>query len=258
MNDPEVPINSVKRSYEILNEICDRERAGVTDLAKALELPKSTLHNHLRTLERLGYLVQHQGQYRLSITYLHLGREARNSHKVFLYGREKVRNLGEQSNTYCQLVCEENGMGAILLATRWHYSDLPPTAKHVYPMHMHLHTNAPGKSILAHLPEERIRDIVDRHGLPEQTDRTITDESELRESLAVVRERGYAVDRGEMIDGVVGVGAPIATADTVYGAIAAYGPTNEMQPAIENEELQTLVREQAIAIRDDIVFDCIE
>ncbi|WP_248906432.1 IclR family transcriptional regulator [Halocatena marina] len=255
MSDPDVPINSVKRSYDVIDEIREREQVGVTELAEALEIPKSTLHNHLQTLEQLGYLVQQEEKYRLSTKFLHLGREARNSHEVFLYGREKVKRLGEQSDAYCQLVCEENGRGTILLATRWQYEDLPPTAKHVYPMHEYLHTNAPGKAILAQFPEKRIEEIINRHGLPENTDQTITGKDELYRALRSVREQGYAIDRGEMIDGVAGVGASIATTDTVYGAIAAYGPINEIQPNIESEILPTLVKEQAQAVRDDIVFD---
>lgn len=258
MDDPDVPIKSVKRSYDVINEIRDREQAGVTELAGVLELPKSTLHNHLRTLEQLGYLVQQQGKYRISTKYLHLGREARNSREVFLHGREEVKRLQRQTNTYCQLVSEENGRGTILLATRWHYEDLPPTARHVYPTHRYLHTNAPGKAILAHLQEDRVANIVDRHGLLKQTERTVTTKDELHEILTSVRERGYAVDQGEMIEGMVGVGAPIATAETVYGAIGAYGPTSEIQPEIENEELPALIREKADAIRDDIVFDTLE
>lgn len=258
MDDIDVPIKSVQRSYAVINEIRDREQAGVSELAGVLELPKSTIHNHLRTLERLGYLVQQQGTYRISTKYLRLGREARNSREVFLHGREEVKCLQQQTSTYCQLVSEENGQGTILLATGWHYEDLPPTARHVYPTHLYLHTNAPGKAILAHLSEERVANIVERHGLPKQTERTVTTEDELHEILSAVRERGYAVDQGEMFDGMVGVGAPIATAETVYGAIGAYGPTSEIQPAIENEELPPLVREKADAIRDDIVFDNLE
>jgi DNA-binding IclR family transcriptional regulator len=164
-------------------------------------------------------------------------------------------NLQKQTNTYCLLVCEENGMGAILLATRWRYENLPPTAKHTYPTHLYLHTNALGKAILAHLPDERVTEIVAQHGLPKRTDRTVTTENELHELLASIREQGYAIDKGERINGIRGVGAPIATDDAVFGAIAAYGPTNEIQPEIENDELPGLVREKAAVIWDDIVFD---
>lgn len=255
--DPDVSIESVKRSYAVVDAIRERERAGVTELANALDLPKSTVHNHLRTLDTLGYLVRHDGQYRLSTRYLHLGRESRNGSDVFLYGREEVRVLAERSNRYCQLVVEESGQGTILLAIGWHYEDLPPSAQHVYPTYEHLHTNAPGKAILAHLSDDRVDEIVTQHGLPERTDRTITDEGTLDEARATVRERGYTVDRGEMIQGMVGIAAPIVTDEQVHGAVAAYGSETEMRPAIEGN-LPTLVRKTADGVRANLTFAALE
>ncbi|WP_338727254.1 IclR family transcriptional regulator C-terminal domain-containing protein [Haladaptatus sp. DJG-WS-42] len=253
MDDPAVPINSVKRSYAIVNEIRDREIAGVTELAAALSLPKSTVHNHLQTLETLGYLVKREGRYRLTTQFLHLGRESRNSNELFLHGRQAAKSLADQTNTYSQLVIEENGRGAILLATRWDYENLPPSARHVYPTHEHLHTNAPGKAILAQFTENRVHEIVTRHGLPTRTDRTVTTEDALTAELATIRESGYAVDTGEMLHGIVGVAAPIATEDRVYGAIAAYGPGNELRSSLDGD-LATIVCEKADSIREDIVF----
>ncbi|WP_254546657.1 IclR family transcriptional regulator [Halomarina pelagica] len=254
MDDPAVPINSVKRSYRVVDAIRERGRAGVTELAAALDLPKSTVHNHLRTLERLGYLVEDGGRYRLGVEYLRLGRESRNSREVFVHGREAVNRLQERTDAHALLVVEENGMGAILLATRWEYGDLPPTARHVYPTHEHLHSNAPGKAILAHLPDERVDEIAERHGLPARTNRTVTDVDALREELEAVRRRGYAVDWGELIEGMVGVAAPIVTGERVHGALAAYGPTAEIQPGIAAGELTSTVAEMADTVRADIVF----
>jgi DNA-binding IclR family transcriptional regulator len=253
MNNSEVPINSVKRSYEIINTISERERAGVTELSASLELPKSTIHNHLQTLETLGYLVKTGGKYRLSNQYLRLGRESRNSNDLFIHGRKAVKELADQANTYNQLVIEENGRGTILLATGWQYESLPPSAQHIYPTHEYLHTNAPGKAILASLPEERVAEIIETHGLVGRTNRTITDEEELLDQLSTIRERGYATDSGEMINGIVGTAASIASKDAVYGAIGAYGPASKLQSAIEND-LPKRVYEKAREVREDLVF----
>jgi DNA-binding IclR family transcriptional regulator len=252
MDDPEVPINAVKRSYQIVDAVRERGGAGATELARALELPKSTVHNHLKTLERLGFLVPEDGHYRLGTKYLQLGREARNGRELFVHGRETLEQLEAETGTYGQLVVEENGRSAILLSTRWEGGG--PTGRHVYPTHAALHTNAPGKAILAHLDDDRVTEIVDRHGLPSRTNRTVTDPDALREELGVIRQRGYAVDWGEMLEGMVGVAAPIVTEERVYGAIGSYGPSNEIQPQIDAGDLPALVTQKADAIRADIVF----
>lgn len=252
-DDPTVPINSVKRSYAIVGEIRSRGRAGATELADALDLPKSTVHNHLRTLAALGYLVEESGAYRLGARYLHLGQEARNGRAVFQQGRQAVERLAETSGRYCQLVVEEHGSAVALQSTRWVPDQGARDSQQAYPMRAHLHTNAPGKAILAHLPEDRVADIVERRGLPARTDLTVTDRAALRAELTTTRERGYAIDQGELIRGMVGVAAPVTTETTVYGAVAAYGPAPEMEAALD-DDLPGLVVEIADDIRADIVF----
>ncbi|WP_170972402.1 IclR family transcriptional regulator [Natronorubrum halophilum] len=250
---PSVPINSVKRSYLLLDELRMRGRAGATELADALELPKSTVHNHLLTLAKLGYLVGEEGSYRLGARYLHLGQESRNSRAVFRHGRDAAETLAEQSEKYCQLAIEENGDVAVIQSTQWIPDNGTRPSQQPYPMRAHLHTNALGKAILAHLPPERITEIIDQRGLTAQTELTVTDEDNLRTEIETIRDRGYAVDRGELIRGMVGVAAPIVTDQTVHGAVAAYGAGNEMEEALD-EGLPDLVTETADDIRADIVF----
>lgn len=251
--DPSVPISSVKRSFAIVGEIRERTSAGATELAGALDLPKSTVHNHLKTLAALGYLLEDGGEYRLGAQFLHIGQDARDGRPLFRHGREAVESLAEESGRYCQLVDEEHGLAVALQATQWVPDQGTRPSQRAYPQRAHLHTNAPGKAILAHLADDRISEILDRHGIPGRTDLTVTDEAELRAELATIAEQGYAVDRGELIRGMVGVAAPVATRETVYGAVAAYGPASEVRPALD-AGLPELVAETADDIRADIVF----
>jgi DNA-binding IclR family transcriptional regulator len=255
--DPSVSINAIKRSYTIVDEICDRDRAGATEIADALGLPKSTVHNHLRTLATLGYLVEEDGTYRLGARYLHLGQKSRNSRTVFQHGRGAVEALAAQSGRYCQLAVEENGETVVIQSTQWVPDEGARPAQQTYPMRAHLHTNAPGKALLAHLPSERITAVIDRTGLDSWTELTVTDEDDLRSELETIREQGYAVDQGELVSGMLGVAAPIATERTVHGAVAAYGAGHEMREALD-EGLPDLVKETADDIRADIVFDSLE
>jgi DNA-binding IclR family transcriptional regulator len=258
MNEPTVPISSVKRSYDVVDAIRHCGTAGVTELSKRLDRPKSTIHNHLRTLEQLGYVVKVNGEYRLSTRYFHIGWEARTNHEVFRHGLDSVKRLEQESGGHVQLLIEENGLGAILFATHWRQDDYTPAADRLSLTRVHLHTNAPGKAILARLPTDQLSVIIDRYGLPSRTDQTITDEQTLRSELEAIRSRGYAIDREETLVSSTGVGVAITTDSDVYGAVAVYGPSNEVVTTIENGELVSLVREHAKAIRDDLVFEYME
>ncbi|MET4637815.1 IclR family transcriptional regulator [Mycetocola sp. 2940] len=73
-----------------------------------------------------------------------------------------------------------------------------------------LHSTGMGKAVMAFWPDDRIASYASRTGLPARTDSTITDLGRLRDALADVRERGYALDLGENEPGTVCVSAPIS------------------------------------------------
>jgi len=60
-----------------------------------------------------------------------------------------------------------------------------------------LHCTALGKVLLAYLPEEEIKKILDKRELPRLTEKTITDKKELEKELNKVKEQGFALDIGE-------------------------------------------------------------
>lgn len=76
-------------------------------------------------------------------------------------------------------------------------------------MSIPLHCTAIGKSILAHLPEAELDDVVAATGLPARTPATITDRRRLDAELAYIRDRGYAVDDEENEATIRCVGAPV-------------------------------------------------
>ena len=173
---------------------------------------------------------------------------------MYVHGFETAKRLEKESNRHVQLVVEENGTVAILYATHWTDDEVTTVTGRLSPTRARLHSNAPGKAMLATLASDRVSEIVERHGLARRTEQTIVEESALRSKLKTIREQGYAVDRGELIDGNGGVGAAIRTDDQLYGAIAVYGPVSEIRAEIESGDLVSRVREHAEAIRANIVF----
>lgn len=51
-----------------------------------------------------------------------------------------------------------------------------------------------GKAILAELPETRVREIIDHHGLPAKTQNVITEQEELMAELRQIRSQGFATN----------------------------------------------------------------
>jgi IclR family acetate operon transcriptional repressor len=74
---------------------------------------------------------------------------------------------------------------------------------------VHLHCTGVGKALLAQLPRDTARELVERAGMPRRTARTITDPDELMAELDRIAKQGYAVDDGEQEPGVRCVAVPV-------------------------------------------------
>jgi DNA-binding IclR family transcriptional regulator len=108
-----------------------------------------------------------------------------------------------------------------------------------------LYTGASGRAVMAFLPEEERRAIVDRTKLAPATEHTITSADELEAVLAEVRERGYASSQEERRLGGVGIAAPIFGAGgAVLGEVGLSVPTQRFDPDDE-PRLARLVAECA-------------
>ncbi len=79
--------------------------------------------------------------------------------------------------------------------------------------HGPLHSGAPGKVMLAWLPPDELEATLHEMPLPAVTRHTITSRSQFAEHLQLVRQRGYAMDLGETVEGHHCLGAPVFDAD---------------------------------------------
>ena len=223
--DTDPPIKSTALSFDILETIHERGEATLPEVVDEFDRPKSTVHDHLATLARMGYLVNEGGSYRLSLRFLNFGGGTRSRFHLFQVAEGKVRELARETGEHANLMVEENDKGVFLFKVKGAESVNLDTYEG---MEVYLHTTAMGKAILAELPAAERDAIIERHGLPGATDNTITDRARLDEELEEVRERGYAIDNEERLPGIRCVAAPISTDDRVIGALSISAPRRRM------------------------------
>jgi DNA-binding IclR family transcriptional regulator len=220
------PVKTTQRSLDIVETLREMDGARLTELADRLDLPNSTVHNHLSTLMERDYVLKDGDVYRVSLRFLDLGEHARNRRKVYELAKPEIEELADETGEIANLLVEENGRGVYLWSSEGENAvplDIAP-GKHV-----HLHATALGKCILAHLPEKRVEEIIDRRGLLAETDATITDSDALMEELEAVREQGYAIDDEERLTGMRCIGTTVKSeSGNVIGAISVSGPTSAM------------------------------
>lgn len=247
----EIPVKSTRVSFDVVEALQRLDGAGVSEVSKHLGVPKSTVHDHLRTLERLELIVNEDGRYKTGTRFLEFGGYARQQMKVFEVAKPEVKKLAQHTGEHSNLMVEEHGRGIFLYKAEGTDAVQLDTYNGY---RVHLQTTALGKAILAHMPEERTSSILEHHGLPAVTERTVTDVDELLEEFETIREQGYARDIEERVRGMHCVAAPILRDGEVLGAVSVSGPKSRMQGERFEEEIPRQVLRTANVIEVNMAY----
>ena len=253
MDETKAPaVKTAKTTFQILEEMKERNGATVTELSEAFDLSKSSIHNYLSTLTEDGYVVKDGKQYRVGLRLLDLGGHARRRERICDVAKDEIANLAKETGELANLLIEEQGRGVYL--RRDQGANAVKTDSYIG-QRVALHNTGLGNAILAHLPRERVEEILDRHGMEKTTENTITDREELFEELAEIRERGVAFDDEERVKGLRCVAVPIVNNDDVVeGAISVSGPTSRFGETRFREELPEKLASVANVIELNITY----
>lgn len=228
-------IKSVGLAFKIVESLEQTDGATVSELADHLELPRSTAHIYLKTLLEAGYVVQEGHDYRLNLRFLKHGGYTRHRLNIYQAAKPKVDELSRRTGEVCDLGIEEGGKRVLL-----YKSEGPEgvTQKPVTGEYTHMHMTALGKALLSTFPQDRVENIVDRHGLLQTTQYTISNRDELFEELATTQDRGYSLEDQERREGIRAIGAPVRnTEGEAIGAISISGPMSKLTDERIEEDL---------------------
>lgn len=205
-------MQNVLNTLRVLEELAVRQPVGVGDLARAMELPKSTVQRALGTLHTAGWIKQTGAaptRWTLTTKALLIGRQATGELDLRDVAVPVMEELRRTVDETVHLAVAEGER--VVLVERL---ETTQPVRIVLPLGQHLsgHASANGKAILA----ARSPEAVERHlaqGLTRFTDTTIDDPAALRAELESVRTRGYAINQGEWRDDVSAVAAPVLGPD---------------------------------------------
>ncbi|TDD20209.1 IclR family transcriptional regulator [Nonomuraea diastatica] len=220
-------IQSVERAAAILRLLASGPRQlGVAELAKALGLPKGTLHGILRTLVRVGFVEQDQasGKYRLGATLLHLGSSYLDVNELRTRSINWADALAGRSRESAWIGTLHEGHVLVI-----HHVFRPDDSMQTLQVGTYLptHASALGKVLLAHDPYGE----TPAAPLRAHTKATLIDPKALEAELDQVRTRGWAAETEELTEGEVAIAAPIKDArGIVVGAIGIRGAVERLAP----------------------------
>jgi DNA-binding IclR family transcriptional regulator len=223
---------------------------GVSELARKLQLAKSTVHRLLTTLaeEELVERNPRTGRYRLGLKMWELGTLAAGHltlHEAAAPFLDDLRNRTRETVHIAVL----DGTEVVYVERR----ESPQTLRLFGRVghRNYAHCTSTGKVLLAFLPPEERERRVAAMDLAAKTPYTITDRARLLEELAAVRKRGYAVNVNESELGIASVAAPILDrTGNVVAAVSTAGPLTRFEgPAMRQFAEMTVEAARAISER---------
>jgi IclR family pca regulon transcriptional regulator len=206
---------SLERGLAILSAFrSDRPLLGVSELSRQIGLTRSTTHRYVATLAKLGYLRQDAAtkRYRLGPRVLDLGFSAIHS-----------MELREISAPHLLLLSDETGYTvnmAVLDGTDIVYVERCRSSlagQRAIDLNLHVGSRLPayctsmGKVLLAFLPAEERRAVLDETRLHQRGPNTLTARTALDAELERVRANGLAINNEELAYGLRSIAAPVFT-----------------------------------------------
>lgn len=219
-------VQSVDRAVTILELLAKDGTVGVTALASALNVHKSTASRLVAALEQRGLVeqVEERGKYRLGVGILRLAGATNARLDLVQEARPVCRRLAAESGETVNVVIISGGAAL--------YIDqiVGPSTLSSYNwvgQHIPLHATSNGKVLLSGLSSGEIEALVGE--LTAYTPSTTTDRQQLADELAVVRARGYAVARDELDVGLTAIAGPVHNAHgEIIASLSVSGPSFRM------------------------------
>jgi DNA-binding IclR family transcriptional regulator len=245
MASSQTSIHSVSHAIHILELFQTGQALGLSEISRGAGIPRATSHRILTTLVQHELLVRTpERKYRLSLRLFELGSRALAiptlQQAVYPFLVTLVQQTQETAH-FAVLDGEQVGYVA--------------KVESPHPIRMYaqigwrgpLHATALGKVLLA-FSEAAFRQRVLGLPLTAYTAHTLVERDQLEEELQRIRVAGYAMDREELLEGLVCLAVPVMDQTTVYGAISLAGPKGRMA-VLPLHETVALLQQQSAQFR---------
>lgn len=199
---------SLKKGIEALMFLSTRKSVGVTELAEALDINKSTAFRILDTFLEANMVEKNREtlKYKLGPAILQLSEQYYKNFNIIAAAKPLMEQLAWEIRESVHLcVCSNNS--AVIIEQIMSDSRLVVNAK--IGNREPLHASSVGKCLLAFAPEEDRERMISRILFEVFTERTIRCKEDLYTEIDKVRAQGYALDDGEISSDIKCAAVPV-------------------------------------------------
>ena len=245
---------STDRTLSILETLGDSPRGlSVAEMARGLSIPQNSVFRITTTLHERGYLHRREDdkRYLLSNKFFDLVRPKVNGKSLAVCSYEALQSLSESTSETVQLLVRSDDKGIVLEQVTGKH---PVQVMGTIGLRVPLYSCAPGKAILASLPDQERNKWLSRVKLKKFTATTLATKKALDADRLKIVKQGYATDLSEGLDGIHCVAAPILNEyQYPIGAVTVMAPSFRLHPdqfeslGIECISTANIIRERLLS-----------
>lgn len=199
---------SLQNGINALMFLSSKRSAGVTEIARAIGVNKSTAFRIMQTFLTSNIVEKNPETlcYKLGPAILRLSQQYYSGLNAVSISKPYMARLSEGFGESVHL-CTLSNNRAVVVEQITADGRLIANAK--IGEEEPLHCSSVGKCLLAYADNSRQEKMLRETALEKYTEKTITDETELQRELARIKEKGFAIDDCELSEEIRCIGAPI-------------------------------------------------
>lgn len=218
-------VQALDRGLTLLTALAKRDQATLTDLAYQTGMPPSSAHRVLTTLQAHGYVDfdEATNEWSVGVESFRTGASFTRRANAVDMAREVMRDLVQATGETANLAVPH---GDEVVFVSQEETANPIRALFQTGTRAPMHASGIGKALLATRSQAAVETLLQRTGLPEFTRTTRTTPQALFADLALIRQRGWALDDEERYAGMRCVAAAVWDArGRAVAGLSVSGPT---------------------------------
>lgn len=237
------PIQAIVNAVKILDLINEKSEIGIREIAKILDIPKSTVFRIIKTLEDQNILVStHDDEYAIGYKILNYRAGINKEKNLITYAMDSLKNFCKNTTETINLAIRNQNKTFIIHSEEGEYYSLQ---SNMLP-ESDLYCSSTGKIFMASMSGEELMKYFDEN-LTKRTVNTIIEYNEFLKEKQKIIDTDIAYDNEEYEYGLTCIATSIKVNDEIIAAISVSGPTTRLKfKGFENLEKELLLTAKSI------------
>ena len=252
MNETTTKLNTIGKAVAIVETLRTANRPlSIKEISESLNLNKSSLHHHIKSLTEHGYLQQdgESRKYDIGLNLVRVGQAYLQRLNVRERGHHYLEQLSKQLNQTVHMLVLDNREAVYVDKVDVNHQPGALKCSSFIGQRTDVYSTAAGKILLSDLEQGSLDMLLKDLVLKPITDYTITKKSLFTKELTLTKEMGYGLDLQEHSVGLQCIAVPVLNLHSqCVAAISVSCPISTISTEMLKSEIYEQLKETGLEI----------